>query len=428
MITKSKIPKVRFAGFTEEWNESIFNEIFTNISNNTLSRAELNYNFGLAKNVHYGDVLIKFGELLDVKNEVIPFISNNDFVNKFKSAKLQNGDMIIADAAEDEIVGKCTEIVNVEEEIIFAGLHTIAIRPIQSFASKYLGYYMNSSLYHNQLLPLLQGTKVLSISKSAIKNTMIYSPTDFLEQTKIGNYFQQLDKLIEQKEKIYQKLKQFKKAMLDKIFPKNGVDVPELRFKGFSEKWEEKRLNDIMDVTSVKRIHQSDWTDTGVRFLRARDIVSNYKKEKTSDYLFITKEKYEEYSLISGKVQQGDLLVTGVGTIGIPMLIKNDNPIYFKDGNIIWFKNENKLDSLFLYYCFVNNEIQKYIKLSAGTGTVGTYTIDSGKKTPIKLPSKEEQTKIGNYFQKLDKQIDLQKKELEKLRNIKKASLDKMFV
>jgi len=212
------------------------------------------------------------------------------------------------------------------------------------------------------------------------------------------------------------------------IFTKNGADTPEIRFKGFGEKWGEKKLSEIMDVTSVKRIYQSDWTDSGVRFLRARDIVSSYKKEEPTDYLYITEEKYQEYSLISGKVKQGDLLVTGVGTIGVPLLISNDKPIYFKDGNIIWFKNENKIDGKFLYYSFLNNSIQNFIKLSAGTGTVGTYTIDSGKKTLIKFPKEEEQTKIGNYFQKLDKQIDLQQKELEKLKNIKKASLEKMFV
>ena len=247
MITKSRVPQIRFKGFSGEWNDKRFSINFLNIPNNTLSRAELNYNFGLAKNVHYGDVLIKFGELLDIQKDEIPFISNNEYVNKLKSSKLQNGDIIIADAAEDEMVGKCTEVTNIETENVLSGLHTIAVRPTQSFASKYLGYYMNSSAYHNQLLPLLQGTKVLSISKSAIKNTMIYYPADSLEQTKIGNYFQNLDKLIEQKERKQQKLKQFKKAMLEKIFPKNGANTPEIRFKDFSGEWEEKIFGEIFD-------------------------------------------------------------------------------------------------------------------------------------------------------------------------------------
>ena len=156
MMPKSKVPQIRFKGFREEWNSQGFDEIFSNISNNNLSRAELNYEFGRARNVHYGDILIKFSEILDVEKAIIPYITNDEYVNKFKNSKLQNGDIIIADAAEDETVGKCTEVVNINDEIIFSGLHTIAVRPTKQFASKYLGYYMNSSSYHNQLLPFRQ--------------------------------------------------------------------------------------------------------------------------------------------------------------------------------------------------------------------------------------------------------------------------------
>ena len=163
-----------------------------------------------------------------------------------------------------------------------------------------------------------------------------------------------------------------------------------------------------MEITSVKRIHQSDWTDSGVRFLRARDIVAVSKNEEVSEPLFISQEKYDEYSALSGKVKIGDLLVTGVGTIGVPMLINSEEPLYFKDGNIIWFKNENRIDGRFFYYSFNGSFIQNFITESSGIGTVGTYTIENGKKTPINLPvQKEEQEKIGEYFSKLDSLITL---------------------
>ena len=170
-----------------------------------------------------------------------------------------------------------------------------------------------------------------------------------------------------------------------------------------------------MNVTSVKRIHQSDWTNSGVRFLRARDIVAAYKNEESSDYLYISEEKYKEYSSLSGKVQIGDLLVTGVGTIGIPMLINSEKPLYFKDGNIIWFQNENRIDGAFFYYSFIGNAIQNYIQESAGIGTVGTYTIESGKKTPITLPKDmSEQKQIGSFFSNLDNLITLHQRESNK--------------
>lgn len=163
-----------------------------------------------------------------------------------------------------------------------------------------------------------------------------------------------------------------------------------------------------MTVTSVKRIHQSDWMGSGVRFLRARDIVAKQKNEKITEPLFISKEKYDEYSALCGKVSIGDLLVTGVGTIGVSLLIKSQEPVYFKDGNIIWFKNENKLDGDFFYYSFNSDGIQSFINESAGIGTVGTYTIQSGKNTPINYPYKKiEQTKIGMFFRNLDHLITL---------------------
>ena len=205
--------------------------------------------------------------------------------------------------------------------------------------------------------------------------------------------------------------------------------IPLIRFKGYTEDWEQRKLGEMMNVTSVKRIHQSDWTSSGVRFLRARDIVAAFKNEEPSDYLYISEEKYNEYSSLSGKVKIGDLLVTGVGTIGVPMLINSEKPLYFKDGNIIWFQNGNEIDGDFFYYSFTGNSIQNFIQESAGTGTVGTYTIDSGKKTPIVLPQDiAEQQQIGTYFQSLDNLITLHQRKVEKLKNIKKSMLQKMFV
>ena len=167
----------------------------------------------------------------------------------------------------------------------------------------------------------------------------------------------------------------------------------------------------MMNVTSVKRIHQSDWTNSGVRFLRARDIVAAAKNEEPDDYLYISKEKYEEYSALSGKVGVSDLLVTGVGTIGVPYLVRNLEPLYFKDGNIIWFQNSDKIDGKFLFYSFSAEQIQGFINESAGIGTVGTYTIESGKKTPISLPNQIEQAKVGEFFQQLDNLITLHQRQ-----------------
>ena len=166
------------------------------LQNNTLSRADLSSEEGIAKNIHYGDILVKFGEVIDVKTESLPMISDETVIAKYKSSFLQNGDIIVADTAEDETVGKCTEIAGLSDEIVISGLHTIPYRPLQKYAPGYLGYYMNSASFHNQLLPLMQGIKVTSISKTALQNTDILYPKSATEQAVIGTYFRNLDNLI----------------------------------------------------------------------------------------------------------------------------------------------------------------------------------------------------------------------------------------
>lgn len=181
---------------TISWEQRKLSDTLDFLSNNTLSRAELSEDTGTYKNVHYGDVLIKFGEYIDAQSTDLPYISDDEKAKKFESSKLQDGDIIIADTAEDEAVGKCVEIGNIGDLSIVSGLHTIPCRPKVKFALAYLGFYLNSASYHDQLIPLMQGIKVTSISKSAISDTMISAPTDLSEQGKIGQFFTRLDTLI----------------------------------------------------------------------------------------------------------------------------------------------------------------------------------------------------------------------------------------
>ena len=212
------VPEIRFKGFTDAWEQRKLGEVLISLQNNTFSRADLSSEQGIAKNVHYGDILVKFGEVIDVKTESLPMIVDEVIITKYKSSFLQNGDVIVADTAEDETVGKCTEIAGISDEIVISGLHTIPYRPLQKFASGYLGYYMNSASFHNQLLPLMQGIKVASISKVALQNTDILYPKSATEQAAIGKYFRHLDNLITLHQRKLDKLKNIKKSMLDNMF------------------------------------------------------------------------------------------------------------------------------------------------------------------------------------------------------------------
>ena len=299
--------------------------------------------------------------------------------------------------------------------------------------SDFIRAYFDSLKWYREIYMIsAEGARnhgLLNVPTEDFFQTIHYLPQDTREQRKIASFIITLDRRIDAQQSLVKSLKKYKRGLLKDMFPQEDATVPKLRLAGFTGDWVQHNLGDLMNVTSVKRIHQSDWTNSGVRFLRARDIVAAAKNEKVSEPLFISQEKYNEYSEISGKVKKGDLLVTGVGTIGVPMLINSDEPLYFKDGNIIWFKNENIIDGKFFYYSFVSDGIQKFILESAGTGTVGTYTIDSGRKTPVYLPvQREEQIQIGKYFSQLDALIVLHQRKLDILMQCKNGIVQQLFI
>ena len=214
----SNVPEIRFKGFSDTWEQRKFDEVFDcTIPNNTLSRAELNYESGSVRNIHYGDILIKYGSVVDVQNDEIPFATGKSS-DDFKGALLQDGDIIIADTAEDETTGKACEIGNSQGLDVVSGLHTMVCRPRNKMALGYLGYYLNSDAYHHQLLPLMQGIKVLSLSRTNVQKTMVCYPKSKAEQQLIADCFRNLDNLITLHQRELEKLKNLKKACLEKMF------------------------------------------------------------------------------------------------------------------------------------------------------------------------------------------------------------------
>jgi len=415
-MSKPLIPQLRFKGYTDEWQQAKVKDVFSLGNGYTPSKANS-----------------KFWD-----NGTIPW---------FRMEDIRENGRILADAIQ-HVTPKAVKSSGLfpAGSIIVSTTATIgehALLIADSLANQRFTVFQTvnrwSWLSANYLLYRFYGLGgwcrrnvntggLAAVSITDLQKYDIDFPTSEEERTSIADFFTNLDKLIAKAEREIERLEKIRLASLQKMFPRPGITTPEIRFAGFSEPWKTKRLGEIMNVGSVKRIHQEDWRDTGVRFLRARDIVATLKGEEIDDKLYIDPKLYEEFSAISGKVVVGDLLVTGVGTIGVPYLIKDKDPIYFKDGNIIWFKNSNLLDGSFFFYSFIAAPIQDFILKSSTVGTVGTYTIESGKSTPISVPSFAEQKVIGEYFRNLDSLISAKRQKLAKLRNIKKSCLDKMFV
>ena len=200
----------------EAWEVKTLSEIFEFKPNNTFTRDCLNDSKGEYQNVHYGDVLIKYPNILDCSKESIPFI--NEGINiKFPKYGIMEGDIIIADTAEDETVGKVVEIFNLGEKKIVSGLHTFLCRKItDDFAPKWLGYFMNQAIFHNQLLPFITGTKVSAISRTAIQNVKVLIPSKE-EQTAIANVLSSMDKEIETLNTKLEKYRNLKTAMMQQL-------------------------------------------------------------------------------------------------------------------------------------------------------------------------------------------------------------------
>lgn len=419
-------PKIRFKGFEDAWEQRKLGDVLICLQNNTFSRADLSNETGVAKNVHYGDVLVKFGEVLDVSKEQLPMISDERVLIKYKASFLQNGDVIVADTAEDSTVGKCSEIAGLNNEIVLSGLHTIPYRPKEKFASGYLGYYLNSDSYHNQLIPLMQGIKVTSISKSALRNTDIIYPESKEEQAKIGNYFQSLDNLITLHQRKCDETKQLKKFMLQKMFPKNGEKNPEIRFKGFTDDWEQRKLRENLSFLKDGTHGTHKDVEDGPLLLSAKNIKNGTVQWDESDRR-ISEDEFKSIHA-NFKLKEGDVLLTIVGSIGETAILNNSEGITFQR-SVAFLRPASKIISEFLYSEIQGYKFQKELNERKSTSAQpGIYLSDLGE-IPISYPiNMDEQVAIGHYFTNIDHLITLHQRKCEKLKELKKFMLQNMFV
>ena len=424
MQDNEKKPALRFKGFTDPWEQRKLDEAFGfTVPNNTLSRAELNQESGSVRNVHYGDVLIKYGSVLDAQNDELPFITGRS-KDDFKGALLQNGDIIIADTAEDETTGKVCEIVNIQDKDVVAGLHTMVCRPKNKTAEGYFGYYMNSSSYHHQLLPLMQGIKVLSLSKTNVQKTTVKYPKDKAEQQKIADCLRRIDTLITLHQRKYEKLVNIKKSMLDKMFPPNGVSVPEIRFKGFTDPWEQRKLDEIANFSKGVGYSKNDLCEEGTPIILYGRLYTKYETSIFDVDTFVKEKAGSVYS------KGGEVIVPASGEtaedISIASVVVKPGILLGGDLNIV--SPTTEYDSAFLALTISSGAAHEYLSsLAQGKSVVHLHNADI-QSVSAKFPTKREQEKIHLLFGKIDTLITLHQRKLEKLQNIKKSCLEKMFV
>ena len=401
------VPARRFPEFKNdgEWEKSIFSDVFEFLPNNTLSRADLNYDKGVVKNIHYGDVLIKFGETLDVNESSLPFISDEKNAQKASQGALKNGDVVIADTAEDEVVGKCTELKNVTNEIVVSGLHTIPVRPNVPFASSFLGFYLNSESYRKLLKPLMQGIKVIAISKGALSTTKIVYPQNFEEQKKIADCLSSVNDLILASKNKLELLKKQKNGLMQKLFPVNGKTVPEIRFKEFEKdgEWKEKLVKEICSIgTGKSNTQDQDKNGCFPFFIRSEYPV------KSNKYLYDCEA----------------VITIGDGKIGqVFHYVNGKFDLHQRCYRMFNFKN---VLGKYFYYYFSMRFFERTKKMSA-KATVDSVRLEMIADMPFLLPSLDEQHKIVGCLTIFESLVDQYARRLFLLEQYKKGLMQQLF-
>lgn len=325
----------------EEWTVQSFADTFRILNNNTFSRAELNYVSGQFRNIHYGDVLILFPEVLDCTRDDVPYINDEARISGSAQA-LQDGDIVMADTAEDETVGKVTEVMNTSEKPVMSGLHTIPCRvKTGEFAPKWLGYYMNSHLYHDQLLPYIHGTKVSSVSKGSLGGTAIIVPSTE-EQKKIVEALSDIDTLIVNLQKLIQKKKDIRQGAMQMLV------TGRKRLSGCNKEWQDTTLGKICDIKDGT--HQTPhYVESGIPFYSVETVTN----DDFTHVKYISLEEHERLTS-SYKIENGDVLMTRIGSIG-------------KGKYVDWYPNASFYVSLALLKFRGNKTLANFIALLTGT-------------------------------------------------------------
>ena len=193
------------------------------------------------------------------------------------------------------------------------------------------------------------------------------------------------------------------------------------------EEWKKYKIGDLCSISSSKRIFAKEYQSSGVPFFRGKEIIEKQKGESISTELYISRSRYDEIKIKYGVPKEGDMLLTSVGTLGIPYIVKNEN-FYFKDGNLTWFSDFKGLNSKFLYYWFLSPIAKNAIEAKAIGSTQKALTIDSLSKFEINIPDIDTQNRIASVLSFIDDKIELNRRINDNLEQQAQALFKSWFV
>ena len=417
MQDNEKKPALRFKGFTDPWEQRKLGEICDFI---TKGATPTTYGFSwqpdgvpFFRNDSIKDNVFVFGEfsyISEAANEVL------------KRSEVHGNDILIAitgDIGKVGIIPDTVEKANINQ-------HIARVR-IRKEALPYFVYqYLASDDTQKEYQKIKTGLSMPQLSLEQVRDIVVKIP-EFNEQGKIADCLRRIDTLITLHQRKYEKLMNIKKSMLDKMFPKNGASVPEIRFKGFTDPWEQRKLGEICDFITkgaTPTTYGFSWQPDGVPFFR---------NDSIKDNVFV----FGEFSYISeaanevlkrSEVHGNDILIAITGDIGkvgiIPDTVEKANI----NQHIARVRIRKEALPYFVYQYLASDDTQKeYQKIKTGL-SMPQLSLEQVRDIVVKIPEFNEQGKIADCLRRIDTLITLHQRKLEKLQNIKKSCLEKMFV
>ena len=420
MQDNEKKPALRFKGFTDPWEQrklGYISEIKTGPFGSTLHADDyVSDGIPIITTEHF-----KTGSL-PIDKCGLPQVSENDF-SRLSAYILNAGDIVFSRVGSVDINALITPF---QSTWLFSG-RVLRVRPQNKNSSQFLHTLLETEDVKNDIRTRAVGQTMPSINTEILKTTPLRLPESTLEQEQLGKYFLNLDTLITLHQRKYEKLVNIKKSMLDKMFPQNGVSVPEIRFKGFTDPWEQRKLGEICDFITkgaTPTTYGFSWQPDGVPFFR---------NDSIKDNVFV----FGEFSYISeaanevlkrSEVHGNDILIAITGDIGkvgiIPDTVEKANI----NQHIARVRIRKEALPYFVYQYLASDDTQKeYQKIKTGL-SMPQLSLEQVRDIVVKIPEFNEQGKIADCLRRIDTLITLHQRKLEKLQNIKKSCLEKMFV
>ena len=403
-------PQIRFKDFDDAWEQRKLEDIGDNFSTGTLGYADLSED-GKYKCVLYGDLYTKFNErIFNVKSRT-----------NTEATKVEINDILFPTSTTVDnislIAPSCVNQANIR-----VGGDLFGIRPYKNIDGNFISYCINNfSPIKYSFAKQAQGLTIVHLQYNAVKNEILIVPS-IDEQKRMSQLFIEIDNLITLHQRKYDNLVNVKKSLLEKMFPKNSSNIPEIRFKGFTDAWEQRKLGEISNIVGggTPSTEVESYWNGNINWYSPAEIGSQI-------YVSNSQRKITELGLEKSSARLlpvGTVLFTSRAGIGNMAILKEKACTNQGFQSIIPIKN--KLNSYFIFSR--SNELKKYAE-TVGAGS--TFVEVSGKQMSemeIKIPQIKEQVKIADLFTNLDNLITLHQRKQEKLNELKKSMLDKMFI